>query len=405
LHFETTKENTMDYILFDDHPIRNQLKPFTFIRPIAEIRCGILTIREKWEKVLSSEISFLTEEYLQKNMPQSSEQKIFISGAVCPNEALLSEIQQLKDGELLIANETVLAIKTSTILSYTIDYKQFAKKEFLEKVTVIKKLPDIFLYNGEQIKADFQLITKDRKSQQITDEFTRVYVPENVFVEEGASIKAAILNAEQGPIYIGKNAIIQEGSIVIGPFAACENSMVAWGSKMRPNTTLGPFCRVGGEVGSSVFFGYSNKAHDGFLGGSVIGEWCNLGANCNNSNLKNDYTEVKLYNYATNQLEKTGELFCGLFMGDYTKAGISTMFNTGTVVGVSSNVFGASFQDKHIPSFTWGGADTEYVNYRFDKAIQVINATMARREKQLTEAEVEILRYIYSNYESPQQPV
>ncbi|WP_394990304.1 putative sugar nucleotidyl transferase [Emticicia sp.] len=387
----------MDYILFDDQQIRNQLKPFTFIRPIAEIRCGILTIREKWEKMLSSEISFLTEEYLQKNTPQTSEEKIFISGAVCPNEVLLYAIQQLQEDEMLVFNENVLAIKTSKKLSYSIDYPLFIKKEFSEKVTIIKNLPDIFLKNGEQIKADFQLITKGRKSQEITDPFTRVYKIENVFVEEGASIKAAILNAEQGPIYIGKNAIIQEGSIVIGPFAACENSMVAWGSKMRPNTTLGPFSRVGGEVGSSVFFGYSNKAHDGFLGGSVIGEWCNLGANCNNSNLKNDYTEVKLYNYATNQLEKTGELFCGLFMGDYTKAGISTMFNTGTVVGVSSNVYGAGFQEKHIPSFTWGGADTEYVDYRFDKAIKVINATMERRDKQLTEAEVAVLRYVHDS--------
>ena len=387
----------MDYILFDDQQIRNQLKPFTFIRPIAEIRCGILTIREKWEKMLSSEISFLTEEYLQKNTPQTSEEKIFISGAVCPNEVLLYAIQQLQEDEMLVFKENVLAIKTSKKLSYSIDYQIFTKKEFSEKVTIIKNLPDIFLKNGEQIKADFQLITKGKKSQEITDPFTRVYNIENVFVEEGASIKAAILNAEQGPIYIGKNAIIQEGSIVIGPFAACENSMVAWGSKMRPNTTLGPFSRVGGEVGSSVFFGYSNKAHDGFLGGSVIGEWCNLGANCNNSNLKNDYTEVKLYNYATNQLEKTGELFCGLFMGDYTKAGISTMFNTGTVVGVSSNVYGAGFQEKHIPSFTWGGADTEYVDYRFDKAIKVINATMERRDKHLTEAEVAVLRYVYDS--------
>ena len=385
----------MDYILFDDQQIRNQLKPFTFTRPVAEIRCGVLTIREKWEQVLSSKISFLTEEYLQKNTPQTSEIKVFINGAACPNEALLNEIVALNEGEMLVSEKVVLAIKTPRILSYPIDYQLFTEKYFSATVIIIKDLPAIFLNNGEQIKADFGRITKGRKSQVITDPFTHIYQQQNIFVEEGASIKASILNAEQGPIYIGKNAVIQEGSVVIGPFAACENSMVAWGSKMRPNTTLGPFCRVGGEVGSSVFFGYSNKAHDGFLGGSVIGEWCNLGANCNNSNLKNDYTEVKLYNYATNQLEKTGELFCGLFMGDYTKAGISTMFNTGTVVGVSANVFGAGFQDKHIPSFTWGGADTEYVDYRFEKAIEVINATMKRREKQLTLAEVEILRYIH----------
>jgi UDP-N-acetylglucosamine diphosphorylase / glucose-1-phosphate thymidylyltransferase / UDP-N-acetylgalactosamine diphosphorylase / glucosamine-1-phosphate N-acetyltransferase / galactosamine-1-phosphate N-acetyltransferase len=385
----------MQYILFDDQQIRKQLKPFTFTRTVAEIRCGIMTIREKWENVLAVEIADLTEEYLQKNTPQTSTEKIFINGAVCPNKALLSEIKQLNEDTLLEFDGVVLCIKTTKKLTFPVDYQAFNKKVFSGKISIIKNLPNIFLKNGEQIQSDFQLITKGRKSQEITDPFTRIYGSENIFIEEGASIKSTILNAEQGPIYIGKNAIIQEGSIVIGPFAACESSMVVWGSKMRPNTTLGPFCKVGGEVGSSVLFGYSNKAHDGFLGASVIGEWCNLGANCNNSNLKNDYTEVKLYNYATNQLEKTGELFCGLFMGDYTKAGISTMFNTGTVVGISSNVYGAGFQEKHIPSFTWGGADTEYVNYRLDKAIQVINATMARRDKQLTEREIEILKHIH----------
>jgi UDP-N-acetylglucosamine diphosphorylase / glucose-1-phosphate thymidylyltransferase / UDP-N-acetylgalactosamine diphosphorylase / glucosamine-1-phosphate N-acetyltransferase / galactosamine-1-phosphate N-acetyltransferase len=387
----------MNYILFDDAQIRNQLKPFTFTRPVADIRCGTLTIREKWEKHFAAKVSCLTENYLEIETLKTFSNPLYINGAVCPNASLLQAITQLNEGESLIFEETVLAIKTSQTLSFPIDYKQFTKKQFTDKVTIIKQLPDIFLKNGDEIKADFQLITAGRKSQEITDPFTRVYAPENVFVEAGASIKASILNAEQGPIYIGKNAIIQEGSIIIGPFSADEGSIVAWGSKMRPNTTLGPFCRAGGEVGSTVMFGYSNKAHDGFLGASVIGEWCNLGANCNNSNLKNDYTEVKLFNYATNQLEKTGELFCGLFLGDYTKAGISTMFNTGTVVGVSSNVYGAGFQDKHIPSFTWGGADTEYADYRFDKAIQVINATMARREKQLTEKEIEVLKYIHDS--------
>jgi UDP-N-acetylglucosamine diphosphorylase / glucose-1-phosphate thymidylyltransferase / UDP-N-acetylgalactosamine diphosphorylase / glucosamine-1-phosphate N-acetyltransferase / galactosamine-1-phosphate N-acetyltransferase len=387
----------MNYILFDDAQIRNQLKPFTFTRPVADIRCGTLTIREKWEKHFAAKVSCLTENYLEIETLKTFSNPLYINGAVCPNASLLQAITQLNEGESLIFEETVLAIKTSQTLSFPIDYKQFTKKQFTDKVTIIKQLPDIFLKNGDEIKADFQLITAGRKSQEITDPFTRVYAPENVFVEVGASIKASILNAEQGPIYIGKNAIIQEGSIIIGPFSADEGSIVAWGSKMRPNTTLGPFCRAGGEVGSTVMFGYSNKAHDGFLGASVIGEWCNLGANCNNSNLKNDYTEVKLFNYATNQLEKTGELFCGLFLGDYTKAGISTMFNTGTVVGVSSNVYGAGFQDKHIPSFTWGGADTKYADYRFDKAIQVINATMARREKQLTEKEIEVLKYIHDS--------
>ncbi|MFY7911391.1 MAG: putative sugar nucleotidyl transferase [Emticicia sp.] len=385
----------MAYILFDDELIRNQLKPFTFTRPVADIRCGILTIRDKWAFRLKTKVTCLSKRYLEEITAESSI-NTYINGAVCPDEFLISEINKLEIGECLVdSNHNVLAIRTTEKLSFPINFQAFQQKRFDGEVSIITQLPQIFLKNGDQIKVDFKLITDGRNSQEITDPFTRVYGAENIFVEEGASIKSVILNAEQGPIYIGKNASIQEGSIVIGPVSIDEGSVVVWGSKIRPNTTLGPYSKAGGEVGSSVIFGYSNKAHDGFLGASVIGEWCNLGANCNNSNLKNDYSEVKLYNYATDKLEKTGELFCGLFMGDYTKAGISTMFNTGTVVGVCSNVFGAGFQDKHIPSFMWGGADTEYVDYRFDKALEVIRATMARRNKELTDKDIAILKHVH----------
>lgn len=384
----------MAYILFDDELIRNQLKPFTFTRPVADIRCGILTIRDKWAKRLQAKVTCLSKRYLEEITAEGSV-NTYINGAVCPDEVLITEIEKLVLGEALVDGENILAVRTTEKLTFPIDFQSFKQKVFNGTVSIITQLPHIFLKNGDQIKEDFKLITKGRKSQEITDPFTRVYGADNIFVEDGASIKSVILNAEQGPIYIGKNATIQEGSIVIGPVSIDEGSVVVWGSKIRPNTTLGPYSKAGGEVGSSVIFGYSNKAHDGFLGASVIGEWCNLGANCNNSNLKNDYSEVKLYNYATDKLEKTGELFCGLFMGDYTKAGISTMFNTGTVVGVCSNVFGAGFQDKHIPSFMWGGADTEYVDYRFDKALEVIRATMARRDKQLTDKDIAILQHLH----------
>lgn len=384
----------MAYILFDDELIRNQLKPFTFTRPVADIRCGILTIRDKWAFRLKTKITCLSKRYLEEITAESSI-NTYINGAVCPDEYLIAEIEKLAIGECLVIDNNILAIRTTEKLSFPIDFQSFTQKKFDGELSIITQLPHIFLKNGDQIKADFKLITAGRKSQEIIDPFTRVYGADNIFVEEGANIKSVILNAEQGPIYIGKNATIQEGSIVIGPVSIDEGSVVVWGSKIRPNTTLGPYSKAGGEVGSSVIFGYSNKAHDGFLGASVIGEWCNLGANCNNSNLKNDYSEVKLYNYATDKLEKTGELFCGLFMGDYTKAGISTMFNTGTVVGVCSNVFGAGFQDKHIPSFMWGGADTEYVDYRFDKALDVIRATMARRDKQLTDKDIAILQHLH----------
>lgn len=384
----------MAYILFDDELIRNQLKPFTFTRPVADIRCGILTVRDKWAKWLNTSVTCLSKRYLEEVTTESTI-NTYINGALCPDEILIKEIDKLNVGESLVSEGHVLAIRTPEKLSFPINYQRFIQKNFTGQINIITQLPHIFLKNGDQIKEDFKLITEGRESQEIVDPFTRVYGAENIFVEEGASIKSVILNAEQGPIYIGKNATIQEGSIVIGPVSVDEGSVVVWGSKIRPNTTLGPYSKAGGEVGSSVIFGYSNKAHDGFLGASVIGEWCNLGANCNNSNLKNDYSEVKLYNYATDKLEKTGELFCGLFMGDYTKAGISTMFNTGTVVGVCSNVFGAGFQDKHIPSFMWGGADTEYVDYRFDKALDVIRATMARRDKQLTDKDIAILKHLH----------
>ncbi|RYU96060.1 putative sugar nucleotidyl transferase [Emticicia agri] len=391
----------MNYIAFDDFQLRNQLKPFTFTKPVAGIRCGILTIGQKWEKVLGVKISYLTEQYLQEKFTHiSTDNNIYINGSVCPDSKILTEIQQLNEGERLIAGDITIAIKTTKTLNFPIDYRQFNDKKAVAQPTIIQNLPDIYLKNGEQIKADFTLITKDRASQTIQDPFTRVYAPENVFVEEGASIKAVIINAENGPVYIGKNATIHEGAIIIGPFSADEGSIVAWGSKMRANTTLGPFCRAGGEVGNSILSAYSNKAHDGFLGNSVIGEWCNLGANTNNSNLKNDYSDVKLYSYVTNQLEKSGELFCGLFMGDYTKAGISTMFNTGTVAGVSSNIFGAGFQDKHVRSFKWGGADSGYALYRFDKAIHVIKETMKRRDKQLTNADLQILQHIHDTESS-----
>lgn len=385
----------MGYILFDDELVRNQLKPFTFTRPVADIRCGILTIRDKWELRLKTKITCLSKRYLEE-IPAETSINTYINGAVCPDDSLIIEIDKLLINECLVDDIfNILAIRTTDKLSFPIDFRPFKQKKFDGEVSIITHLPHIFLKNGDQIKEDFKLITADRKSQEITDPFTRVYGTENIFVEEGANIKSVILNAEEGPIYIGKNATIQEGSIVIGPVSIDEGSVVVWGSKIRPNTTLGPYSKAGGEVGSSVIFGYSNKAHDGFLGASVIGEWCNLGANCNNSNLKNDYSEVKLYNYATDKLEKTGELFCGLFMGDYTKAGISTMFNTGTVIGVCSNVFGAGFQDKHIPSFMWGGADSEYVDYRFDKALEVIRATMARRDKQLTDKDIAILQHLH----------
>ena len=384
----------INYILYDDAGIRPHLLPFTFTRPVSEIRCGIMTLTEKWNHYLQQPLSFLTESYLQSKYKfVIADDNIFVNGAVCATENLAKAVQNLAIGEVLVADKNVIAYRSKhRAISPISELKVI---ESSEKIILIQRVWDIFVENGNQIKADFEALTKNRTSQTLTDPHTRTYAPENIFIEEGAVIKAAILNAESGPIYIGKNAIIAEGSVVVGPFALCEGSTINWGSKMRMNTTIGPHCKVGGEVSNSVFFGYSNKAHDGFLGNAVLGEWCNLGANTNNSNLKNDYTKVKIYDYATNNLEDSGRLFCGLFVGDYTKAGISTMFNTGTVVGVNSNVYGAGFQAKHIPSFTWGGTAEGFTEYRLEKALEVARETVKRRGLPFGETEEQILRQVF----------
>ncbi|GAB2604041.1 putative sugar nucleotidyl transferase [Spirosoma areae] len=385
-------------ILFDDPVIRTALLPFTFTRPVAGIRIGIQTLAEKWADVLGQTGSFLTEAYLQAKFPQiAGSDNWYVNGAICPTTALQEAMATLAPGAGFITPDgLVLAVRTNGLLSTppTVD-DEFAFQTFAEPLTIVCNMWDIFVHNGDQIRADFARLTAGRTSAPITDPFTRCYAPSTIFVEEGATIRASILNAEGGPIYIGRNATISEGSIVMGPFSIGEGSTVNWGGKMRSNTTIGPFCKVGGEVGNSIFFGYSNKGHDGFLGNSVVGEWCNLGANVNNSNLKNDYSNVKLHSYATGQLEDTGRIFCGLMVGDFTKAGISTMFNTGTVVGVSANVFGSNFQPKHISSFSWGGAIDGFTTYRLEKALQVAAEAFKRRNQLFDATEEGILREIF----------
>lgn len=384
-----------NFILYDDAAIRPHLLPFTFTRPVSEVRCGIMTLTEKWVHYLGTTPSFLTEPYLQYKFPLiTAQDNTFLNGAVCATAAIAKAVEKLEEGQVLIS-ASGMTIAYRSPFEVVQPQTELSAIPFPEPITVIQHIWDIFVENGAQINADFTAITHQRTSQPLTDPHTHCYAPEHIFIEEGAKVRAAILNAENGPIYIGKNATICEGSVVMGPFSLGESATVNWGAKMRMNTTIGPHCKVGGEISNSVLFSYSNKGHDGFLGNSVLGEWCNLGANCNNSNLKNDYTNVKLYSYATHTLEDTGRLFCGLFMGDYTKAGISTMFNTGTVVGVNANVFGAGFQSKHIPSFSWGGAAEGTTEYRLEKAIQVAYETVSRRNVPFGEIEQDILRSIF----------
>jgi UDP-N-acetylglucosamine diphosphorylase/glucosamine-1-phosphate N-acetyltransferase len=380
----------MNVILFDDPVSRLNLLPFTFTRPVAAIRVGILTIAEKWEKWMSASVSFKTEEYLQKKFAlKSTNENLLINGSVCPDQLLVDTISKLPPGYFLV--------KDSLLIAANKPEQEMSKGntiEFAGDITVIDKTWKIYSQNGRQLRADFALVTKGRKSQAISDPHTKIYAKENLFVEEGVDVKSAIINAEPGPVYLGKNSIVQEGAIIRGAFALCEGAHLNMGAKMRGDTTVGPYSKVGGEVSTSVIFGYSNKAHDGFLGCSVLGEWCNLGADTNTSNLKNNYEDVKLWNHVAGKFETTGQQFCGLIMGDHSKCGINTMFNTGTVVDVSSNIFGEGYPRNYIPSFAWGGSGG-FITYKFEKAMETAERVMKRRNKDLDKVEVAILQKVY----------
>ena len=384
----------MKIALIDLPLIRQNLLPLTFTRPIADIRIGILRISEKWEHYFNAQVSFITESYLSKKYSVSEDHDLVINGAVCPNANLVDKIRSIKSGEALYQEEIFIAAKLSTTLTFGDEINGLNKIEYDGKLVVINHSWDIFNFNGAEIRSDFELMTKGRKSEAIEDPHSIVYNPDNVFIEQGVKLKACIINAENGPVYIGKNAQIHEGAIIIGPFSMGESAHVNAGAKIKADTTIGPFCKVGGEVSNAVFFGYSNKGHDGYLGNAVIGEWCNLGADTNNSNLKNNYTSVKAWDYKTERFKDTGLQFCGLIMGDHAKCAINTMFNTGTVVGVAAIIFGAGFPKNFIPSFSWGGVG-KTVTFGFKRALETANAMMSRRNLALTAAEQEILLQVF----------
>lgn len=382
----------MNYILFDG-TVRNALLPFTFTRPVADIRVGILTIREKWEMHLGYTTTSLTEEYLMEKFPMvEMEENIMINASFLPNEILVEMVLNLEKNQAIIYGEEIVAFYTNDTQE-EIDFDKYDLIDYEDDVIQIQNTWDIFEKNDVAIRDDFDFITQDRKSQPIPKS-VNVIASENIFIEEGAKLEFVTLNASTGPIYIGKNAEIMEGSVIRGPFALCEEAQVKLATKIYGATTVGPHCRVGGEVNNSVLFGYSNKGHDGFLGNSVLGEWCNIGADSNNSNLKNNYDEVRLWSYETEGFAKTGLQFCGLMMGDHSKCGINTMFNTGTVVGVSTNIFGSGFPRNFVPSFSWGGA-SGFTTYVTKKAFETAKIVMSRRKVEFTEEDAKIFEHIF----------
>lgn len=383
----------MNYILYDGD-VRDALLPFTFTRPVADIRVGILTIREKWEKRLGYTTTTITEEYLADKYPMvEADYNIMINAAYLPTESLAELVSELQPMQGIVYKEDIVAFYTQEEQE-EVDFEEYEWILYEQDLVKIEHKWDIFQKNDAAIRADFELLTEDAISEPIS-KTVQVIGSEFIFIEEGAKVEFAILNASTGPIYIGKNSEVMEGAIIRGPFALCEGAQVKMGAKIYGATTIGPECRVGGEVSNSVMFGYTNKGHDGFLGNSVLGEWCNLGADTNNSNLKNNYAPVKVWSYETLSYESTGLQFCGLMMGDHSKSGINTMFNTGTVVGVGCSIFGGGFPATFIPSFTWGGIESSTI-YDIDKALQTMRIVMDRRHIELTVEEEEIIRYIAS---------
>lgn len=386
----------MRIILFDDQT-RESLLPLTFTRPVADLRIGILTIAEKWSKRFSNApVSFLTAEYLQAKFPfQYDADNLLINASICPDEQLIDQIGSLKLNQAIVADDMLIAVrldgagakafKVGENHSYTpISYRD----EFI-KITYPE---DVFKHNDSELRKDFKLITSGRQSAKISD--TNTILGTDFFAEEGASAVCSTFNTLEGPIYLAKNTQVWEGSHIRGSFALCEHSQVKMGAKIYGATTIGPHCRVGGEVSNSILQAYSSKGHEGFLGNSVLGEWCNIGADTNNSNLKNNYAEVRLWDYKKQSFRKTGMQFCGLIMADHAKCGINTMFNTGTVVGVSANVFGAGYPRNFVPDFAWGGAQGFEV-YALNKVFETAELVYQRRNREFDQVEKDILAKVF----------
>lgn len=406
--------------LFDSTETHENLLPLSFTRPVADFRCGILTIREKWEKYIPGDYGYYPVEYLREKfgtVDNFNEEAIFIAGNLLPRQELIDAINSLKPREALVKHSPLEDTKNISPFSYIYAYRgslssllsgrivsiPFPKSANLPSPPSLNYLYEIFQKNGEEIIRDFQLITKGRKSQPIP-ECVRKISSSNmkslgrlIFIEKGARVECTSINLTKGPVYIGKDAVLMEGSCIRGPFALCDNSEIKMGAKIYEGTTIGPRCKIGGEINNAVFFGYSNKAHDGFIGNAVIGEWCNIGAGTNASNLKNDYSKIRLWNYATHSFMKTDLQFCGVIMGDHSKVGINCMINTATVIGVGVNLHGAGFPRAFVPCFSEGSPTSGFHTVPLDKFLEIINRVMSRRDMAPNEQDIEMLKHIYDN--------
>lgn len=392
----------MTHVILFDSEVRDYLLPLTFVRPIAELRIGILSIREKWERLLPARISYLTQDYLSAKYPlEYGSDNLLVNGSIVPTPDLVQLLREMEFGQAYLLGEELIAARLDgdqlagliaeddmgELDTYDLQYEQLLK---------INRPYDIFAKNAQALQLDFELLTAGRQSAPLPASNRLIGPADQLFIEAGASIEACTLNTTTGPIYIGADALVMEGCLLRGGLAICEHAILKMGARIYGPTTIGPYCKVGGEINNTVFFANSNKAHDGYLGNAVLAEWCNIGADTNSSNLKNTYDEVRIWSYPEERFIGTGLQFCGLIMGDHSKAGINTMFNTGSVVGVSANIFGSGFPRQFIPSFSWGGA-SGFTTYKTNKAFDTIRAVMQRRDFPFSEAEQQILLRVYED--------
>lgn len=390
----------MNYTLFDGQ-FHQKLKPLTFTKPVSSLRVGFYTIKEKWESFLNEEVGIRTKDYLGLKFNSITlETPCGICAALLPNEELVEAILDLDDKTIMVHDDKVLAIKPLPDESNNLEksLNDYNKVTYLGEYDLLDRPMDIFSLNDKEINNDLKRLANDNL-KRTTFSLHNTIIGDQVYIEDGAKVQGSFLNSEDGPIYIANGAEIMEGSMIRGPFVMHEGSVLKLGTKVYGATTLGPYCKVGGEVNNVVFQGYANKAHDGFLGNSVIGEWCNLGADTNSSNLKNNYGVVKSWDYFSNSYKSTGTQYCGLIMGDHSKSGINTMFNTGSVVGVFANIYDAGFPPKFIPSFSWGGK-SGFVKNEFKKAIEVAKTVMGRRNVVLDRKTIEIYKKIHDIIDS-----
>ena len=385
----------MSVILFDDQ-FRSNLLPLVYTRPVSELRVGILTIADKWRKHLKTNAAYLTESYLQEKYPlRYFPVNLFINSAICPDDDLIEALDTIKEGEALVTGQLLIAVRLSesdaTEFS-PLHTEKFKQIEYSKPFVRIAFPDNIFTFNDTEIRKDFKLISKDRQSASLSG--TNTVLGDDIFIEEGVEAECSTFNTRTGPIYLGKRALVMEGCHIRGSFSLGDDSVIKMGAKIYGMTSVGPHSKVGGEVNNSVIFANSSKGHEGYLGNSVIGEWCNIGADSNNSNMKNNYAEVRLWDYPTEGFRKTGLQFCGLIMADHSKCAINTMFNTGTVVGVGANIFGSGFPRNFIPDFSWGG-NSGFEVYSLKKMFETAARVYERRNAKFNESDSAILSRVF----------